>query len=126
MTWYMPKAQHIAVNGVNFAYDDVGKGSAILFIHGFMLDRTVWRNQVAALDRWRRITPDLRGHGLSEAPKLGYSMATYADDLTALLESDAPLALGRWTAVQTRLRTSSRQRSWLKSRRIKSRSSFGR
>jgi 3-oxoadipate enol-lactonase len=74
------------VNGVRLAYNDVGEGPTILFIHGLMLDRTMWRSQVAALDGWRRIAPDLRGHGLSEAPEGGYRMATYADDLAALLD----------------------------------------
>jgi pimeloyl-ACP methyl ester carboxylesterase len=39
------------------------------------------------LDGWRRIAPDLRGMGQSDAPDLGYSMTTYADDLAALLDS---------------------------------------
>ena len=79
--------RHVEVNGVRLACDDVGEGPAILFIHGFMFDRTVWRSQVAAFERWRRIAPDLRGHGLSEAPERDYGMATYADDLAALLDA---------------------------------------
>jgi 3-oxoadipate enol-lactonase len=79
--------RHVEVNGVRLAYDDVGEGRAILFIHGFMLDRTMWRSQVAALEGWRRIAPDLRGSGLSEAPERGYGIATYADDLAALLDA---------------------------------------
>jgi pimeloyl-ACP methyl ester carboxylesterase len=81
-----PDFRHVEVNGVSLAYNDVGEGPTILFIHGFMLDRTMWRSQVAALDGWRRIAPNLRGHGLSEAPEGGYRMATYADDLAALLD----------------------------------------
>jgi 3-oxoadipate enol-lactonase len=73
-------------SGVRIAYDDVGDGPAILFIHGFMFDRTMWHEQVAALDGWRRIAPDLRGMGESEAPDGGYDMAAYADDLAALLD----------------------------------------
>lgn len=46
--------RRIAVNGVRLAYEDVGAGPAIVFMHGFMLDRTMWRSQVAALDGWRR------------------------------------------------------------------------
>jgi 3-oxoadipate enol-lactonase len=78
---------HVDANGVRLAYHDVGEGPAILFVHGFLFDRTMWRSQVAALEGWRRIAPDLRGHGLSEAPERGYSMATYADDLAALLDA---------------------------------------
>ena len=79
--------RRIAVNGVNLAVDVRGQGPAILFIHGFPLDHTIWDHQLAHLDGWMCIAPDLRGMGQSDAPDLGYSMATYADDLLALLNS---------------------------------------
>lgn len=77
--------RRIAVNGVNLAVDVRGQGPAVLFIHGFPLDHTIWEHQLAHLGGWRRIAPDLRGMGQSDAPDLGYSLATYADDLLALL-----------------------------------------
>jgi 3-oxoadipate enol-lactonase len=79
--------RQLAVNGVNLAVDLRGEGPAILFIHGYPLDRTIWEPQLTALEGWRRIAPDLRGMGLSDAPDLGYSMATYAADLAALLDA---------------------------------------
>ncbi|HEU4649666.1 MAG TPA: alpha/beta fold hydrolase [Gemmatimonadales bacterium] len=79
--------RRVTVNGVNLAVDLRGSGPAILFVHGFPLDHTIWEPQLQALDGWRRIAPDLRGMGLSDAPDLGYSMATYADDLAALLDT---------------------------------------
>ena len=77
--------RRIAVNGVNLAVDIRGRGPAILFIHGYPLDHAMWEPQLTGLDGWLRIAPDLRGMGQSDAPDLGYSMATYADDLLALL-----------------------------------------
>lgn len=77
----------LTVNGVNLAVDVRGDGPAILFIHGYPLDRTIWQHQVGALTGWKRIAPDLRGFGLSDSPDLGYSIATYADDLAALLDT---------------------------------------
>jgi pimeloyl-ACP methyl ester carboxylesterase len=77
--------QHLAVRGIALALDVQGDGLPILFIHGFPLDRTTWRQVVATLTGWRRIAPDLRGLGLSDVPDR-YSMAEYADDLAALLE----------------------------------------
>jgi pimeloyl-ACP methyl ester carboxylesterase len=77
----------LTVNGVNLAVDIRGDGPAIVFVHGYPLDRTIWQHQVGALTGWRRIAPDLRGFGLSDAPDLGYSMATWADDLAALLDA---------------------------------------
>lgn len=79
--------QRVMVNGVNLAVDIQGEGPAVLFIHGYPLDRTIWEHQVRTLEGYRRIAPDLRGMGLSDAPDLGYSMGTYAEDLFALLES---------------------------------------
>ncbi len=77
--------RRVAVNGVNLAVDVRGQGPAILFIHGFPLDHATWEYPVAHLEGWMRVAPDLRGMGQSDAPDLGYSMATYAQDLLALL-----------------------------------------
>jgi len=82
-----PGVQRMTVNGVSLAVEVRGKGPAVLFIHGYPLDRTLWAAQLSGLDGFRVIAPDLRGLGLSDAPDLGYSMPTYADDLAALLEA---------------------------------------
>jgi len=77
--------RRIAVNGVNLAVDVRGEGPAILFIHGYPLDHSLWEHQLTHLEGWTRIAPDLRGMGQSDAPDLGYSMTTYAEDLLALI-----------------------------------------
>ena len=77
----------LTVNGVSLAVEVRGEGPVVLFVHGYPLDRTLWQHQLGALTGFRRIAPDLRGLGLSDAPDLGYSMATYADDLAALLDA---------------------------------------
>ena len=69
---------------MNLAVDQKGEGPALLLIHGYPLNRTLWRHQLGAFPGWRTIAPDLRGMGESDAPDLGYSMATYADDLISL------------------------------------------
>lgn len=79
--------QRVPVNGVSLAVDLQGSGPALLFLHGYPLDHSIWRHQVANLAGFRRIAPDLRGMGHSDAPDLGYSIATYADDLVALLDT---------------------------------------
>ena len=77
----------VTVNGVSLAIETRGTGPAILFIHGFPLDHTIFRHQLDTLSGYRRIALDLRGMGRSDAPDLGYSMATYADDVAAVLEA---------------------------------------
>jgi len=80
----------VPVEGADLAVEVRGDGApAILFIHGFPLDRTLWRHQIAALARWKRIAPDLRGAGASSVPPPpnGYSMSRYADDLVQVLDA---------------------------------------
>ncbi len=80
-------AQRLMVHGVNLAVEVHGDGPAVLFVHGFPLDRTMWRAQIDSLRGCRRIAPDLRGMGQSDAPDLGYSMNIYAADLAGLLDA---------------------------------------
>ena len=80
------EVQRLAVNGVTLAVEVRGDGPAVLFIHGYPFDHTIWTHQIAALEGWCRIAPDLRGMGRSDAPDLGYSMETYAADLAELLD----------------------------------------
>lgn len=85
--WRPDAAHRVLVRGLSLAVDVQGDGPAILFIHGFPLDRTMWRHLMATLTRWRRLAPDLRGMGKSDAPGTGYSMPEYADDLAGLLDA---------------------------------------
>lgn len=83
-----------SVNGTRLAYDDRGRGPAVVLLHGFPLCRRMWEPQAAALSEagYRVVTPDLRGFGDS-APSTGpCSMALYADDVAALMER---LGIGR-------------------------------
>ena len=58
----------------------------VLLIHGFPLDHTMWNAQVDAFSKtYRCLAPDLRGFGESTLGSES-SMATYADDLSGLLE----------------------------------------
>lgn len=67
------------------AYDDVGSGTPIVFIHGFPHDRTLWSRQIDALSlHVRCIAPDLRGFGESSTGG-PFSIDQYADDVAELL-----------------------------------------
>lgn len=74
--------------GVRIAYDDVGTGNAVLFIHGHPFNRSMWQPQVQAL-RWkyRTIAPDLRGYGQSSVgAETANTLQTLAGDLVRLLD----------------------------------------
>lgn len=75
--------------GVSIEYDDIGNGVPLLLIHGFPLDRTLWRTQIAGLSQiYRVIAPDLRGFGQSsETNGEGVTMDQYAADLKSLLDA---------------------------------------
>jgi pimeloyl-ACP methyl ester carboxylesterase len=75
--------------GVSLEYDDIGNGVPLLLIHGFPLDRTLWRTQIAGLSQlYRVIAPDLRGFGRSsETDGDAVTMDQYATDLKFLLDS---------------------------------------
>ena len=83
-----------AINGLELAYTDQGKGLPVVLIHGFPLNRSMWQPQVKTLtaEGFRVIAPDLRGFGESEAPAQGYSMDAFADDVVALMNH---LGIGR-------------------------------
>lgn len=76
------------MNGVRLAYHDVGEGPAILFIYGFMFDRTMWRGQSRGARKWPRIAPDPRGHGLS-IPVLAIGIRVSCDCYDAFLGQTA-------------------------------------
>lgn len=72
---------------VEIAFDDIGTGLPVVFLHGFPLNRTMWDPQVGALVAECRCIPiDLRGFGDSTA--VGpYSMDVYADDVAGVLDT---------------------------------------
>ena len=78
----------VQVNGITMAYDDRGAGLPIIFLHAFPLNRTMWAAQKQAFSsQFRTITPDLRGHGESDAPLWHYSLDQAADDVRSLMDS---------------------------------------
>lgn len=78
---------HAKVNNIELAYDDVGTGPAIVLVHGYPFNRTMWDEQVAALrDKYRVIRPDLRGHGESETSEEPATMSLMAQDVASLMD----------------------------------------
>ena len=74
------------IRGTRIHYRSVGRGDAVLLIHGLGSSGEDWELQVRALSRrFRVIIPDLRGSGRSGKPKGPYEIAHFAADLWALL-----------------------------------------
>lgn len=75
------------VNGIDVHYEDTGgDGPAVLFSHGFLMDHTMFDEQVAALgDHYRCIRWDERGFGRTRATG-PFTYWDAADDAVALLD----------------------------------------
>ncbi len=80
-----------APDGVHLAYDDRGSGLPVVLLHGFPFSRRMWAPQAALAERYRLITPDLRGFG--DSGGIPQSLDQLADDLHALVEH---LGLREW------------------------------
>lgn len=75
------------VDDTEIAYDDVGSGLPVVFLHAFPLNRTMWDPQVSALVAESRcIAIDLRGLGESKGRE-PYTMDRYADDVAGVLDT---------------------------------------
>ena len=73
--------------GLELAYDDAGSGIALLMLHGWPHDRTLWAGQVSGLSGdVRCVAPDLRGFGGSTV-RGPYGVDQYADDVAAFLDT---------------------------------------
>jgi 3-oxoadipate enol-lactonase len=78
----------IILKEIELAYEDVGKGKTILFIHGYLVNRLMWKPQIEDLSQhYRVIAPDLRGHGESSSANPPYTMEQLADDCFSLLKT---------------------------------------
>ena len=75
------------VDDTEIAFDDIGSGLPVVFLHAFPLNRTMWDPQVGALVAECRCIPiDFRGFGDS-VPSPPYTMDRYADDVAGVLDT---------------------------------------
>ena len=73
--------------GGELAAFEAGSGPAILCVHGFPLDHSMWQQQLLGLaDRFRVIAPDLRGFGRSHGSPPAASLDDFVIDLCDLLD----------------------------------------
>jgi non-heme chloroperoxidase len=75
-------------DGTQLYYKDWGTGQPVVFSHGWPLSADSWEAQMLflAVNGYRCIGHDRRGHGRSSQPWSGNDMDTYADDLAELVE----------------------------------------
>ena len=78
--------------GLNVEVRGPEDAPTVVLVHGWTCSVAFWTRQFAALgDRFRIVTPDLRGHGRSERPgPAGYGIGALADDVAAVLRGCVP------------------------------------
>ena len=72
--------------GININYSSVGKGTAIILLHGFLENKTMWEPFIPTLSKNHQIVSlDLLGHGASGCMGTVHSMENMADAVKAVL-----------------------------------------
>ena len=82
-----PAERFTDFDGIRLHYQDYGAGpEAVVLIHGWSCDHSFWRLQAPELaKKWRVITLDLPGHGLSDKPDAEYTQKYFARAVAAVL-----------------------------------------
>jgi pimeloyl-ACP methyl ester carboxylesterase len=82
-----PEPGTISAKAGGTAYTVAGSGEPVVLIHGVGMARAIWAPQVQALAReFRVISYDMLGHGDSDVPPEGVTLAQYAEQLAGLLD----------------------------------------
>ncbi len=69
------------------AFESAGEGPPVVLVHGLGMTRAMWDWQWPALtDRFRAVRYDLLGHGESDKPRTGYSLARFARQTADLMD----------------------------------------
>jgi len=77
----------ITFKNANISFSDVGKGTAVVLIHGFLENSTMWNAIVPELSKKNRIiTIDLLGHGNSDCLGYVHAMELFAETIAAVLK----------------------------------------
>jgi 3-oxoadipate enol-lactonase len=77
----------VKTNDVETVFEDEGTGPAIVLLHGYPFNRTMWWEQIDALENeYRVLAPDLRRLGESTASGEIATMEQMARDVAALLD----------------------------------------
>lgn len=89
--------EKLTIGGTTLAYEDQGKGDVVVLLHGFCGSSAYWEQVMPLLTKHNRvIAPDLRGHGLSDAPLGAYTIEQMADDVAGLMKE---LSVDKYTLL---------------------------
>lgn len=81
------KSQFFKFKNINVSFTDEGKGKVVVFLHGFLEDKTIWKDfsKELASSTIRVVTIDLLGHGETECLSYVHSMEEMAEAVEGVL-----------------------------------------
>ncbi len=86
------------INGLSVFVEGNSKNKAIIFVHGFPYDHTMWKAQIDELsEKYFCVTYDIRGLGESPVDDGQYTMESFVDDLESImteLKLEKPILCG--------------------------------
>jgi pimeloyl-ACP methyl ester carboxylesterase len=81
------KSIAVSTDGVDISFDVQGEGEpTLVFIHGWTNNKTIWDAQVSHFsEKYKVVTIDLAGHGMSGDNRDNWSMSAFGDDVAAVI-----------------------------------------
>ncbi|MFT5673740.1 MAG: pimeloyl-ACP methyl ester carboxylesterase [Polaribacter sp.] len=77
----------LTFKNATISFSDQGTGTAVVLIHGFLENTTMWKNVVPEISKRNRVvTIDLLGHGKTDCLGYIHTMELFAETITALLK----------------------------------------
>lgn len=74
-------------NGIELSYSIEGEGDAVVLLHGWGCDKSIWKSSIEALrSNFRVVAVDFAGFGASEEPKTIWGVEEYTCSVEALLK----------------------------------------
>jgi len=81
----MQKSVTFKKAGISFS--DIGKGNAVVLLHGFLENTSMWKDVIPQLSKRNRVIAiDLLGHGKSDCLGYVHSMELFAESVAAVLK----------------------------------------
>ena len=78
----------LTFKNANISFSDQGKGTAVVLIHGFLENATMWKNVVPEISKRNRVvTIDLLGHGKTDCLGYIHTMELFAETIAAVLKA---------------------------------------
>ena len=82
------EAQQFFYKNSTISYTDFGDGNAVVFLHGYLENKSMWQPFIPVLTQKNRvITIDLLGHGASDSLGYLHTMEAQSEMVYALLEN---------------------------------------